>query len=157
MSMQNTVILITDKGMGKGPEELQLTLIDKYLQLLLQNEAPLGNLLLHRRGQIGFGWIPRADATAGIGNSGRPPDRLFDLPELLWLGRQSQGRDCRRHDRYTRSANQGGEGNHTLTHTADNFKKSPKFLYPGSFLTAYGKLSTDFRSLPDFGSLLTDY
>jgi intracellular sulfur oxidation DsrE/DsrF family protein len=39
MFMQNMVILITDKGMGKGPEELQLTLIDKYLQLLLQNEA----------------------------------------------------------------------------------------------------------------------
>jgi intracellular sulfur oxidation DsrE/DsrF family protein len=37
MSMNNTVILITSNGMGKGPEELQLTLLGKYLQLLLQN------------------------------------------------------------------------------------------------------------------------
>jgi intracellular sulfur oxidation DsrE/DsrF family protein len=37
MSMNNAVILITRNGMGHGPEELQLTLIGKYLQLLLQN------------------------------------------------------------------------------------------------------------------------
>jgi intracellular sulfur oxidation DsrE/DsrF family protein len=39
MSMKNAVILITNHGMGKGPEELQLTLIGKYLQLLLQNDT----------------------------------------------------------------------------------------------------------------------
>jgi intracellular sulfur oxidation DsrE/DsrF family protein len=37
LSANDTVILITNKGMGKGPEELQLTLIGKYLQLLDQN------------------------------------------------------------------------------------------------------------------------
>ncbi len=37
MSTNDTVILITNKGMGKGPEDLQLTLIGKYLQLLDQN------------------------------------------------------------------------------------------------------------------------
>ena len=37
MSVKDTVILVTNKGMGKGPEELQLTLIGKYLQLLDQN------------------------------------------------------------------------------------------------------------------------
>ena len=38
MSANNTVILVTNKGMGKGPEELQMTLIGKYLQLLDQND-----------------------------------------------------------------------------------------------------------------------
>jgi selenium metabolism protein YedF len=37
MSLENSVILITSNGMGKGPEELQATLVGKYLQLLLQN------------------------------------------------------------------------------------------------------------------------
>jgi selenium metabolism protein YedF len=37
MSLENSVILITSNGMGKGPEELQLSLLGKYLQLLLQN------------------------------------------------------------------------------------------------------------------------
>jgi intracellular sulfur oxidation DsrE/DsrF family protein len=37
MSMENSVILITSNGIGHGPEELQLTLIGKYLSLLLQN------------------------------------------------------------------------------------------------------------------------
>lgn len=37
MSLENSVILITSNGMGKGPEELQLTLFGKYLSLLLQN------------------------------------------------------------------------------------------------------------------------
>lgn len=37
MSIKDTIIQITNNGMGKGPEELQLTLIDKYLQLLDQS------------------------------------------------------------------------------------------------------------------------
>ena len=37
MSVKDTVILVTNKGMGIGPEELKLTLIGKYLQLLDQN------------------------------------------------------------------------------------------------------------------------
>ena len=37
MATNDTVILITNKGMGKGPEDLQLTLIGKYLQLLDQS------------------------------------------------------------------------------------------------------------------------
>jgi selenium metabolism protein YedF len=39
MSLENSVILITSNGMGKGPEELQITLVSKFLQLLLQNET----------------------------------------------------------------------------------------------------------------------
>ena len=38
MSFTDTVILIANKGMGHGPEELQLTLMGKYLQLLDQNQ-----------------------------------------------------------------------------------------------------------------------
>ncbi len=38
MSTNDTVILITSNGMGKGPEELQLLLICKYLHLLGQSE-----------------------------------------------------------------------------------------------------------------------
>jgi len=38
MSTNDTVILVTSNGMGKGPEELQLLLIGKYLQLLGQGE-----------------------------------------------------------------------------------------------------------------------
>jgi intracellular sulfur oxidation DsrE/DsrF family protein len=37
----DSMILITDNGMGKGPQDLQLTLIGKYLDLLAQNtETP---------------------------------------------------------------------------------------------------------------------
>jgi selenium metabolism protein YedF len=38
MREKDTIILITKNGMGHGPEELQLTLMSKYLQLLDQNE-----------------------------------------------------------------------------------------------------------------------
>ena len=37
MTTMNTVIVITNNGMGHGPEDLQLTLFGKYLQLLDQN------------------------------------------------------------------------------------------------------------------------
>jgi intracellular sulfur oxidation DsrE/DsrF family protein len=37
MTASDTVILVTGRGMGRGPEELQLMLIGKYLQLLEQN------------------------------------------------------------------------------------------------------------------------
>jgi sulfur relay (sulfurtransferase) complex TusBCD TusD component (DsrE family) len=41
MSPQATVILITNNGMGKGPQDLQLTLAGKYLELLnLQTDLP---------------------------------------------------------------------------------------------------------------------
>jgi intracellular sulfur oxidation DsrE/DsrF family protein len=36
MTARDTVVLITNNGMGKGPEDLQLTLITKYLDLLVQ-------------------------------------------------------------------------------------------------------------------------
>ena len=38
MSANDTVIMAACNGMGKGPEELQLMLIGKYLQLMLQGE-----------------------------------------------------------------------------------------------------------------------
>jgi len=41
MSTRDTVILVTNYGMGKGPEDLQLTLMGKYLELLaLQDDLP---------------------------------------------------------------------------------------------------------------------
>ena len=41
MSTRDTVILVTNNGMGKGPEDLQLALIGKYLELLnQQNDLP---------------------------------------------------------------------------------------------------------------------
>ncbi len=41
MPARDTVILIPDNGMGKGPEDLQLILIGKYLELLnQQTELP---------------------------------------------------------------------------------------------------------------------
>jgi intracellular sulfur oxidation DsrE/DsrF family protein len=41
MPTRDTVILVTNNGMGRGPEDLQLTLIGKYLELLnQQNELP---------------------------------------------------------------------------------------------------------------------
>ncbi|HSV85622.1 MAG TPA: DsrE family protein [Levilinea sp.] len=36
--MQNTVILVTAEGMGRGEVELQRTLIAKYLSLLAEND-----------------------------------------------------------------------------------------------------------------------
>ena len=41
MSMRDTVILLTNNGMGNGPQDLRLTLIGKYLEILdLQNDLP---------------------------------------------------------------------------------------------------------------------
>ena len=36
--MKDTVILVTNNGMGRANKKLQLTLIGKYFELLLQNE-----------------------------------------------------------------------------------------------------------------------
>ena len=39
--MRDTVILLTNNGMGNGPQDLRLTLIGKYLEILdLQNDLP---------------------------------------------------------------------------------------------------------------------
>jgi hypothetical protein len=38
MFMENTVILITRNGMGTADDKLQQLLLDKYIELLLQNE-----------------------------------------------------------------------------------------------------------------------
>lgn len=37
--MNDTVILVTSNGMGKADEKLQLILIEKYLELLLQGSS----------------------------------------------------------------------------------------------------------------------
>jgi hypothetical protein len=37
VNSRNLVLSIVNNGMGKGPEDLQLTLLGKYLQLLDQN------------------------------------------------------------------------------------------------------------------------
>lgn len=37
--MNNTVILVTNNGIGHADENLQLLLIDKYLDILLQNDS----------------------------------------------------------------------------------------------------------------------
>ena len=37
--MKNDVILVTNNGMGHADENLQLLLIDKYLDILLQNDS----------------------------------------------------------------------------------------------------------------------
>ena len=38
MSTRENVILITNNGMGKGPQDLQIKLISKYLDLLVQQD-----------------------------------------------------------------------------------------------------------------------
>jgi hypothetical protein len=41
MPTRDTVILVTNNGMGNGPQDLQLTLMGKYLELLaLQDDLP---------------------------------------------------------------------------------------------------------------------
>jgi hypothetical protein len=37
METRDTVIMVTHNGMGHGPEDLQLTLFGKYLQILVQS------------------------------------------------------------------------------------------------------------------------
>jgi selenium metabolism protein YedF len=39
MNMENTVILITNNGMGNADEKLQQLLFSKYVELLSQNES----------------------------------------------------------------------------------------------------------------------
>jgi len=41
MTMDDTVLVLNNNGIGNGPQELRLTLIGKYLELLnLQSELP---------------------------------------------------------------------------------------------------------------------
>ena len=44
MTMQNSVILITNDGMGRADTPLQHTLVGKYLELLLANNDQLAAL-----------------------------------------------------------------------------------------------------------------
>jgi hypothetical protein len=46
----DTVLLITDYGMGKGPQDLRLTLISKYLELLAQSERLSAAICLYTEG-----------------------------------------------------------------------------------------------------------
>ncbi len=50
MENQGFVILITQKGMGHGPAELQLTLLEKYLMLLLQNGSLPSSICFYTEG-----------------------------------------------------------------------------------------------------------
>jgi intracellular sulfur oxidation DsrE/DsrF family protein len=38
MSLADAILLIRENGMGSGPQELRLTLLAKYLQLLVQDD-----------------------------------------------------------------------------------------------------------------------
>jgi len=59
LSANDTVILVTNKGMGKGPEDLQLTLIGKYMQLLDQNgELPTAICFYTERVKLVTGGSP---------------------------------------------------------------------------------------------------
>jgi intracellular sulfur oxidation DsrE/DsrF family protein len=49
-ALENSVILFTSNGMGKGPEDLQLTLAGKYLSLLLQNETQPAAICFYTEG-----------------------------------------------------------------------------------------------------------
>ncbi len=48
--MQNTVILVTNNGMGKADEKLQQLLFAKYLELLLQHEGLPAALCFYTEG-----------------------------------------------------------------------------------------------------------
>lgn len=48
--MENTVLLVTNNGMGKADENLQQLLLSKYLDLLLQNENLPGALCFYTDG-----------------------------------------------------------------------------------------------------------
>lgn len=48
--MNGTVLLITDNGMGKADKNLQLTLIHKYFDLLLQSESPPSAICFYTEG-----------------------------------------------------------------------------------------------------------
>jgi selenium metabolism protein YedF len=48
--MKNTVILITNNGMGNANEQLQHTLMAKYLELLVQNKSLPAAICLYTAG-----------------------------------------------------------------------------------------------------------
>jgi intracellular sulfur oxidation DsrE/DsrF family protein len=48
--MNNTVLLITNNGMGNADEKLQTTLLGKYLELLMQNESPPAAICFYTEG-----------------------------------------------------------------------------------------------------------
>jgi intracellular sulfur oxidation DsrE/DsrF family protein len=50
MPTRDTVILVTNNGMGRGPEDLQLTLIAKYLELLNQQNEPPAAICFYTEG-----------------------------------------------------------------------------------------------------------
>ena len=50
MTSKDTVFLVTNYGMGKGPEDLQLKLIGKFLLLLEQGDDPPAVLCFYTEG-----------------------------------------------------------------------------------------------------------
>jgi len=48
--MNNTVVLITQEGMGSGPPDLQLRLLSVYLKLLLDNGLRPGAICFYTNG-----------------------------------------------------------------------------------------------------------
>ncbi len=50
MPFQDTVLLLTQEGMGHGPKDLQLTLLNKYLALMEQNDQLPSAICLYTEG-----------------------------------------------------------------------------------------------------------
>ena len=48
--MKNTVLVITQEGMGSGPPDLQLRLLSVYLKLLLDNGLRPGGICFYTNG-----------------------------------------------------------------------------------------------------------
>lgn len=48
--MNNTVVLVTQEGMGSGPPDLQLRLLSVYLKLLLDNGLRPGAICFYTNG-----------------------------------------------------------------------------------------------------------
>ncbi len=91
--MENTVILVTNNGMGKADEKLQQLLFSKYIELLLQTESLPAALCFYTDGvKLVCEGSPVIEQLRGLENKGI---RLiicstcldyFDLTEKVQVG-----------------------------------------------------------------------
>ena len=96
--MKDTIIQITNNGMGKADEILQHKLIGKYLELIQQNDSLPNAICFYTDGvKLVVEGSPVLEQLKGPGNQRRSSDRMQHLPGLFQPDRQNtawnRGRD----------------------------------------------------------------
>jgi hypothetical protein len=96
MQKIDTIILVPRKGMGQGPEDLQLMLLEKYLKLLDQSESLPAAMCFYTEGvHLLTDSSPLLPQFSFLGRERCSPDSLFHLFELLSIDGKIKSRHRR--------------------------------------------------------------